>query len=243
MKTLLLILTLLQSVEDTYKSANADFDAQRWADAAAKYEQVLKEDPSHIPSRFNLAVCYAKTGKIDEAIAAYRHVLTQNDSIYEVRLNLALLLDESGKRAEASEEYEKALALRPGDDQAGLQLATFYLRGKEYEKAYPHLMRLVEKGLGSPEILIVLSDIEADRKNPAKSREYLEKAFQLDPGNTKLLQQLASSYYLEKNYAKAIPLLQQLTKASPRDPDSSIYSGNPTNNRKRIRRRLRRCRK
>ena len=57
MKTLLLILTLLQSVEDIYKSANADFDAQRWADAAAKFGLVLKEDPSHIPSRFNLAVC------------------------------------------------------------------------------------------------------------------------------------------------------------------------------------------
>ena len=67
---ILLILALLQSVEDIYKSANSDFEAGKWAEAAAKYEQVLKEDATHVPSRFNLAVSYAKAGKPDAAIAA-----------------------------------------------------------------------------------------------------------------------------------------------------------------------------
>src|SRR5262247_1685006 len=109
MKATLLLLALLQSVQDIYNSANTDFDAGKWADAAAKYEQVLKEDPTHIPSRFNLAVCYAKTGKTDEAIAAYRTLLTQNDMIYEARINLGLLLDQNGQRGEAGEQFEQAL--------------------------------------------------------------------------------------------------------------------------------------
>src|SRR5437870_5224998 len=133
MKTALLILALLQSVQDVYKSANADFDAGKWDEAAAKYEQVLKEDPSHIPSRFNLAVCYAKTGKTDEAIATYRTLLDQNNTIYEVRVNLALLLDQTGKRAEAGEQFEKALALRPEDIQAELNAGMFYIRGNEFD--------------------------------------------------------------------------------------------------------------
>src|SRR6188474_1166218 len=118
MKSLLLILALLQSVEDVYKSANADFDAGKWAEAASKYEQVLKEQPQLLQSRFNLAVSYSKMGKVDEAIASYRTLLDQNNSLYEAHINLALLLDQSGKQSEAGEQFEKALLLHPDDLEA-----------------------------------------------------------------------------------------------------------------------------
>src|SRR3954452_2880585 len=101
MKTIVLLLTLFQSVQDTYKGANAEFDAGRWVEAAAKYEQVLKEDQTHIPSRFNLAVCFTKLEKFDDAVATYRRLLDQDGTIYEARINLALLLDQTGKHAEA----------------------------------------------------------------------------------------------------------------------------------------------
>src|SRR5262249_54148268 len=152
------------------------------------------------PSRFNLAVCYAKTGKTDEAIAAYRTLLTQNDMIYEARINLGLLLDQNGQRGEAGEKLEQALVLPPDDLQAEYNLGMFYLRGDEVDKAYPHLTRVADKGLASMELYVALSEIEHSRKNEAKSREYLEKAIGLNPANTKLLRQLAASYYDEKNY-------------------------------------------
>jgi tetratricopeptide (TPR) repeat protein len=219
MVTFFLILALLQSAEDIYKSANDDFDAGRWSDAAAKYERVLKEDPSHIPSRFNLAVCYTKTSKTEEAIAEYRTLLDQNNAVYEARINLALLLDQTGKRAEAGEQFEKALALRPEEVQAEFNLGMFYLRGDEVDKAFPHLARVADKGFASIELYVALSEIEHAHKNEPKSREYLEKAIQLEPQNAKLLHQLAASYYEEKNYAKAAPVLEQLTKAEPNNPD------------------------
>src|SRR5437879_13111362 len=109
MKAVFLVLTLLQNITEIYTTANADFNAGRWAEAAAKYEAVLKEDGTHIPSRFNLAVCYTKTGNVDGAIAAYRTLLSQNGTIYEARVNLAILLDQNGKRDEAGAQFEKAL--------------------------------------------------------------------------------------------------------------------------------------
>src|SRR5262245_47493902 len=186
MKTALLILTLLQSIQDVYKAASADFDAGSWTEAAAKYEQVLKEDPSHIPSRFNLAVCYTKTLRLEDAIAAYRTLLDQNSTIYEARVNLALLLEQTGKRVEAGDQFEKALAFHPDDIQAELNLGMFYLKGDEKEKAYPHLVKLVERGLASADVYVALSEIERSHKNEPKAREYIEKALQLDPTNTRL---------------------------------------------------------
>jgi tetratricopeptide (TPR) repeat protein len=225
MKTVLLILAILQSAQDVYKSANADFDAGRWAEAAQKFEQVLKEDPSHIPSRFNLAVCLAKTGKVDDAVAAYRTLLGQNNTIYEAHVNLAILLDQAGKRSEAGEEFERALALRPDDQASEFNLAMFYLRGNETDKAYPHLQRLADKGFASAEFFVALSEVEHSRKNEAKSRDYLEKAIQLDPKNTKLLRQLAVSYYEERNFAKAAPVLEQLAKSEPPNVDVLFLLG------------------
>src|SRR5437867_3812707 len=204
MKSIILILALLQSIQDVYNSANADFDAGRWAEAASKYEAVLKEDPSHIPSRFSLAVCYTKTGNVDGAIANYRTLLGQNETIYEARVNLAILLDQTGKRDEAGEQYEKALALRPDDGQAQLNLAMYYMRGNEIDKAYPHLIVVQGKGLGSLELYVALSEAEHARNNEVKSREYLEKAISLDPRNTNLRRQLAISYFTDKDYTKAI---------------------------------------
>src|SRR5579884_741785 len=98
MKAVLFALLLVQSIQDVYKAANTDFEAGRWAEASAKYEQVLKEDTNHIPSRFNLAVCETKLGKSEEAIADYKRILEKDATIYEVHVNLAILLDETGKR-------------------------------------------------------------------------------------------------------------------------------------------------
>ena len=219
MKTIVLFLALTQSIQDVYKSANSDFDAGRWSEAASKYEQVLKEDGSHIPSRFNLAVCYSKTGKPDDAIAAYRTLLEQDSTIYEARTNLALLLEQTGKRAEAGEQFEKALALRPDDMQAQVNVGMFYLRGNETDKAYPHLIAAADKGAASAELYVALSEAEHAHKNEDKSREYLQRAIQLDPNNTKWIRQLAISYLDEKQVAKAIPVLEQLTKIESNNAD------------------------
>src|SRR2546423_298491 len=130
-----------------------------------KYEQVLKEDGTHVPSRFNLAVCFTKTGRLDEAIAAYRALIEQDGTIYEAHVNLALLLDQTGKRAEAVEQFQKALALRPDDVQAQHNLAMAYLRDNDVEKAYPLLTALADKGPASLDIYIALSEAEHVRKN------------------------------------------------------------------------------
>src|SRR5881628_3913270 len=116
MTTLMLVLALFQTAQDLYNSAATDFEAGRWAEAAMKYESVLKEDNSHIPSSFNLAVCYTKLGNTDAAIAAYRTLLDQNGTIYEARVNLAILLDQSSKRDEAGEQFEKALNLHRSEE-------------------------------------------------------------------------------------------------------------------------------
>ncbi len=225
MKTIILIITLLQSAQDVFKSATADFEAGRWAEAAAKYETVLKEDASLIQSRFNLAVCYSKMGNIEGSIAAYRTLLDQNGTIYEARVNLAVLLNEKGQRPEAAEQFEKALALRPDDAQARLNLGMFYLSGNELDKALPHLLTSAEKGLNSSAIYAALADAEHARNNETKSREYLRKAIALDNTSRNLKHQLAVSFFTGKEYSNAAPLLAELVQTGPGNADDFYMLG------------------
>jgi protein O-GlcNAc transferase len=210
MTALLLLIALLQLPDDIVQTANADFDAGRWSDAAAKYELILKEDPSHIPTRFNLAVCYTKMGVSEMAIAEYRKILEQDETIYEVRNNLAILLDQNGSQSEAAEQYEKILQLRPDDGNVHFRLGMFYARGDELEKAYPHLVAAAEKNLNYPELFIALSEAEHLRKDDVKSRVFLEKAYQLDPSNKNVQRQLGIIYRDAHDYGKAIELLKPL---------------------------------
>ena len=250
---IILILALLQSVEDIYKAANTDLEAGHWSEAAARYELVLKEDPAHIPSRFNLALCYSKTGNIANAIAAYQKVLEQDGNIYEARTNLAVLLDQTERRSEAGEQFEKAIELRPDDAQAHLNIGMFYMRGQEIERAYPHLTAAAEKGVNSAELYVALSELEHTRKDETKSRTYLEKASELDPANKPVRRQLgiiyreageydkaiqalrpllpearlelALSYFDNKNYAEAAPLFVELVNAEPSNIDYLFLLG------------------
>jgi tetratricopeptide (TPR) repeat protein len=209
MHTLFLILVLVQSFEDTYKAANSDMDAGRWADAAMKYELVLKDDPAHIPSRFNLAVCLTKLGDHRQAIDMYRRILEQDASIYEVRINLGLLLEGSA----ATEQFEQAVALRPDDAGPRLTLGMLYMRSNDVDKAYPHLIRAEQLGAETPELFIALSEAEHARNDDVRSRTYLERAGAIDPSNLNVRRQLGIVYRESGEFAKAIEMFKEIPEA------------------------------
>src|SRR6476661_5135158 len=125
MKLVLLFLLLQQDPATLFKAATADMDAGKWSDAAPKFEQILKDDPTHIPSEFSLAVCYSKLGKQELSIPLYRKILEQDPDIYEVRFNLAVLLHESGYPGDADTEFLRAAAMRPRDPRPLLYHAEF----------------------------------------------------------------------------------------------------------------------
>jgi tetratricopeptide (TPR) repeat protein len=223
MRILVLILALLQLPEDIYKTATADLDAGRWSDAAAKFELILKDDPAHIPTRFSLAVCYTKIGNADGAVSQYRKILELDETIYEARNNLAILLDQTGQRSAAAEQLEKLAVMRPDDPQAQFRLGMFYARGDELEKAYPYLVAASGKDLEYPELYIALSEAEHLRKDDGKSRTYLEKAYQLDPSNKNVQRQLGIIYREAHEYGKAIELLKPLLPESRQELALSYF--------------------
>src|ERR1051326_5107176 len=132
---LLVLILALQSPADIFKAANADMDAGRYAEAAAKFEQVLKDDPSQIPSEFDLAVCYTKLGKSKEAEELYRKIIEHDSNIYEAHFNLGVLLRDLNNGTAADEEFVKAAALQPDNPFPLIYHAEFLEQQGDIDKA------------------------------------------------------------------------------------------------------------
>ena len=172
---LLMIAALLtQSLADIYKAATADLEAHRWSDAAQKYEQILKEDSTHVPTMFGLAVSYTNLNEPKRAAEIYSKLLEADGAVYEARVNFAWLLEKMGERAAAEEQMERAVALRPEDPKADMIAASFFTARNQLDRAHTHLLNAEQKGLRTAELYIALSQSETRLNHEAKSREYLD---------------------------------------------------------------------
>ena len=88
---------------------------EAWTEATTALEAVLASNPSHIPSRFNLAVSLGEAGDTARALETYRELLVQDATIFEARMNLAIMLSENGNAEQAAAEFAAAGLLRPED--------------------------------------------------------------------------------------------------------------------------------
>jgi tetratricopeptide (TPR) repeat protein len=222
---LLMAFLFAQSIVDVFNAANADVQAHRWADAAQKYEQVLKEDPTHVPSMFSLAVCYANLDNPKRAAELYSTLLEQDGSVYEARVNFAWLLEKMGDKAAAEQQMEKAVMLRPDDPNADMIAASFFSARGALDRAYAYLTEAEKKGLQSAQLFIALSQAETQlNHDEAKSREYLEKAFALDPANKDIQHDLGQAYRRAGEHEKAIALLKPLLPETRLDVALSYFA-------------------
>jgi tetratricopeptide (TPR) repeat protein len=97
------------------KEAGALRERGQFADAAARYEQVVAAAPHLATAWYNLGFCQRMTGRFEEALQSYRRAIEGGLSgAEEAHLNRAVILGDVLRReSEAGHELDKALALNP----------------------------------------------------------------------------------------------------------------------------------
>jgi tetratricopeptide (TPR) repeat protein len=73
------------------------------------YNQALKIDPTHRPSRFNLACAYEKLKKYEDASAEFRHAISVKESWPDAHYGLALCSLKLKKYHDAVKNIEDAV--------------------------------------------------------------------------------------------------------------------------------------
>jgi len=193
---------------DLYSQASALIDGalasstpkQNLLESIASLEKATKRDPN-----FVLAYC-----KLTRA----------HDFLY------LLGLDHTSERLDlADQAIDAATRLQSNAPEVHLARATHFYSKLDYTGAETELQLVQRVRPNDPRALELRGYIDRRRGRWSDSSATLERALELDPNNTFMLDQLAVSYGVMHQFAKAVALEERILSIKPDDFDSRVTIG------------------
>lgn len=130
-----------QSLDRQFQSAVAQYDAGRFAEAAAQLEDLLPRVPNNFEVEELLGMTYSALSQDAKAIPHLEAAVHLKPASAAARTNLAASLSRTGNAERAGEQFRKALELEPRDYTANHNLGEFYIQSGKIAEALPLLER------------------------------------------------------------------------------------------------------
>jgi tetratricopeptide (TPR) repeat protein len=217
---------------------------RRDSESAAEYKKALELKPGLYEADLNLGILLIRDKEPADAAPYLQQAADQKPKEFRPRLYWAQALLDAGDAAKAGEQYRAALDLNAKSAAAELGLAHALARQEKLAAAVPHfraaaqldpnyrdglleLAGLYEKNHQNAEAIAIyrefpenaaaqehVGQLLLENKHAADAIAPLEAAMQKDPTPANRLA-LATAYLFEKQFAKALPLLDQSAAADP----------------------------
>jgi len=217
---------------------------KRDAESLAEYKKVLELKPGLYEAELNAGILLIRDKQASDAAQYLQQAVEQKPKEFRPRLYWAQALLDAGDAAKAEEQYRAALDLDTKSAAAELGLAHAQVRQDRLTDAVPHfraaaqidpnyrdglleLAGLYEKNHQNAEAIAIyqefpesaaaqerIGQLLLEDKHSADAIQPLETAMQKDPTPANRLA-LATAYLFEKQFAKALPLLDQSVAAEP----------------------------
>lgn len=109
-------------------------DAGKFAEAIAKYDEVLKTEPNNITAMYEKGFSLSVSGKADEAIPCFEKVIASHQ-LPNAYVALANIYDNRSDFAQAEKYYQQGIAAFPNYGSLWYNLGLSYIRQKKYNQA------------------------------------------------------------------------------------------------------------
>lgn len=227
---------------------------KRDTDGVAEYKKVLELKPGLYEAELNLGILLIRDKQAADAAAYLQQAVEQKPKEFRPRLYWAQALLDGGDAAKAEQQYHAALDL-DGKSAAGeLGLAHALVKQDKLADAAPHFRAAAQLDANYRDALLELAGLyEKNNQNAEAAAIYkefpenasvqehvgqlllkgqhsadaiapLEAAMQKDPTPANRLA-LATAYLFEKQFDKALPLLEQSVAAEPGNFDLHMMYG------------------
>ncbi len=113
------------------RAASLLFDAGRYPDAIARYEEAVKSSPTP-GNRVALAQAYIKNKEPDKALPLVQQVLAGQPNDYDLRMLYGRMVRDQRKFPEAARQFMAAVQLKPGAAEAWSELAGVLVLMEDY---------------------------------------------------------------------------------------------------------------
>lgn len=223
--------------------------AQRWNEAVQEAQQILKRDPSNLPTRRLLGRIYLRSlgglgsaltvggarqeagsqeipsGQaeiINRAIEQYREICRLDPSDAESALWLARLYRLQNSHEKAEEVLRGILKTDPENEQALEQLTQLLLDEGKSGDAVALLEGIVQRGTPSAPLFSLLGDAYTQTKDLAKAEKAYRKAAELDPSEISYQRGLGQTLFAEEKYKDALAVYRKIAELEGDDPDAFL---------------------
>jgi Tfp pilus assembly protein PilF len=221
----------------------------KYADAVVAFSKAIAADPKDYFAHFNLAMAHTFLHQDDAAIAEYRKTLEIKPKLYEAELNCGIVLMRQKNPVEAMPLLEDAAGQKAAEFRPRYYLAESQLQTGDYSKAEENYRRALALDAKSAGAQLGMAQSLVQQGRLADATPFFREASRLEPEFRDYLLQLAGLYekanqpaeaiaiYREfpdnpaaqsrlgelllagKQYADALPRLEEAYKADPTPPN------------------------
>ena len=218
-----------RAVQIDSKNAKAHFKrgqlfvrSRNYNEAQSALQAALAANPNYAPAYRELGEMYYFAGKYDQALENYRKFTSMAENTSETRAKFASFLFLTKDYAGTIKEAQEVLKRDPNNQVMNRVLAySLYETDKNEEaiKAMENYFKVADQSkiLGSDYAYYGRMLAQAGKNDLAQTN--FDKALQLDPENTELMDDIASFYAKQKSYDKAIPLYTKILDSNPKSPN------------------------
>ena len=191
-------------------------------EAEHSFQAALAVDPKNQDALYALGRMYLMQSRFPEAVERFETAIRINPKNYKAWDNLGVSYDALNRDADALRSFFKALDLvqkdHPEYDWAHANLADFFLRRDESEKAFQLASEAAKRNPGSPRNCFLTGKALVRLEKHELSLRWLERAVSLDAQYADALYLLAQTYRKLGRQAEAAKALERFKEASKTRP-------------------------
>ena len=191
-------LKTVSAADQVFLKGNRLYGEQKYAEAAAAFEDAVKMNRLNWGYFFNLGLAYKKMDKKDESIAALRKAVELNSESYSSNKELAEVLGKGGAFEEAKTYFQKAVELSPDDPDASYNLGACLTNTGERDAAQAHFQKAVDLKPDYADAYYQLGTIFIGQNKIPEAVRNLEKFLELAPNHEKAPLATQLLQYLKK---------------------------------------------
>ncbi len=214
------------SSDDPYEFILAKLAAQdsRYDEALSRIDKVIAHNPDNAVLQFERAMILIDASRLDAAETALRKVTLARPDLYDAQRVLGrLLLDRAGtdraKVDQALAHLQAAYKVNPDDIGTGMGVAQILLSTGRTAEAEKVLASLLERAPDQRTLNYVYAQLLTKLGRGDESKQYLQRAVEVDPTFGPAILQLIDIYQKENEWKKAAEIVQPLITEDPMNLD------------------------
>jgi tetratricopeptide (TPR) repeat protein len=179
------VLRSMSESDKLFVQGNTLYAGNKFAEAAASYEEAIKLNETQWAYYFNLGLAYKKMDKGEEARAAFAKAQELNPGSYSAGKELAESLAKAGKYEEAKTLYRRALEVSVDEPNVFYNLGLCQVSTGESEAALDSFSKCIALKPDYADAYYQLGTLYIGQNKVKEAVENLEKFLELAPGHEK----------------------------------------------------------